>query len=228
MLATAERVAGRGRVQQGAARRDHSQALPAVRGGAGRTTARSSAAGWSRSRSAPDAQDAPRLTATRACGRSRARGWRSWRRFAPTVSSATAAQTHPADGAAGMIVTTREQARELGVEGPYARLLASGFARVAPGTMPKAPVPAAAAALRDAGLELREIEIVKTHNPFAVNDLWFAARDGFRRRGPQPVRMQPRLRTSAGADRRPRDRRADPRARRARRRARPVHRLRRG
>ena len=87
-------------------------------------------------------------------------------------------QTHPADGAAGVIVTTPEQARDLGVEGPYARLLASGVARVAPGTMPKAPVPAAHAALRDAGLALADIDIVKTHNPFAVNDLWFAAETG--------------------------------------------------
>ena len=87
-------------------------------------------------------------------------------------------QTHPADGTAGMIVTSDEQAGTLGVERPYARLLASGFARVAPGTMPKAPVPAARAALRDAGLGFRDIDVVKTHNPFAVNDLWFAAETG--------------------------------------------------
>jgi acetyl-CoA C-acetyltransferase len=87
-------------------------------------------------------------------------------------------QTHPADGTAGMIVTTAEQARELGVEGPYARLISSGFARVAPGTMPKAPVPAARAALGDAGLDFGDLELVKTHNPFAVNDLWFAAETG--------------------------------------------------
>jgi len=87
-------------------------------------------------------------------------------------------QTHPADGTAGMILTSAEQARELGVEGPLARVLASGFARVAPGTMPKAPVPAAQAALRDAGLQLADIDIIKTHNPFAVNDLWFAAATG--------------------------------------------------
>lgn len=87
-------------------------------------------------------------------------------------------QTHPADGTAGMIVTTVEQAREIGVEGPYARLLASGFARVAPGTMPKAPVPAARAALNDAGLEFSDLDVIKTHNPFAVNDLWLAAETG--------------------------------------------------
>ena len=87
-------------------------------------------------------------------------------------------QTHPADGTAGMIVTTADQARGLGVEGPYARVLASGFARVAPGTMPKAPVPAAEAALRDAGLEFADVDVIKTHNPFTVNDLWFAAQTG--------------------------------------------------
>lgn len=88
-------------------------------------------------------------------------------------------QTHPADGTAGLVVTSAQQARESSVDGPVARVLSSGFARVEPGTMPKAPVPAARAALDDAGLDFSDIEIVKTHNPFAVNDLWFAARTGY-------------------------------------------------
>jgi acetyl-CoA acetyltransferase len=87
-------------------------------------------------------------------------------------------QTHPADGTAGLIVTTEHQARELGVDGPFGRILASGFARVEPGTMPKAPVPAAHAALRDAGLDFGDVDVIKTHNPFAVNDLWFARATG--------------------------------------------------
>ena len=62
--------------------------------------------------------------------------------------------------------------------GPSARILASGFARVARGEMPKAPVPAAAAALADAGLAIADIDVIKTHNPFAVNDLWFARETG--------------------------------------------------
>ncbi|MBV9820457.1 MAG: hypothetical protein JOZ07_19175 [Solirubrobacterales bacterium] len=61
-------------------------------------------------------------------------------------------QTHPADGTAGMIITTADRARDWGAAGPLAAVLASGFARIAPGTMPTAPVPAAIAALRDAGL----------------------------------------------------------------------------
>jgi acetyl-CoA C-acetyltransferase len=81
-------------------------------------------------------------------------------------------QTHPADGCAGLIVTSSRP------DGPSARILASGFARVARGEMPKAPVPAAAGALTDAGLSLDEIDVIKTHNPFAVNDLWFARETG--------------------------------------------------
>jgi acetyl-CoA C-acetyltransferase len=40
--------------------------------------------------------------------------------------------------------------------------------------MPKAPVPAARAALRDAELDISDVHVIKTHNPFAVNDIWLA------------------------------------------------------
>ena len=82
-------------------------------------------------------------------------------------------QTHPADGCAGLIVTSAERA-----DGVVARVLSTGFARVGSGEMPKAPVPAASIALRDAGLSIGEIDVIKTHNPFAVNDLWFARETG--------------------------------------------------
>jgi acetyl-CoA acetyltransferase len=78
-------------------------------------------------------------------------------------------QTHPADGTAGMIVTSSPT---------EVRILSSGFARVDRGEMPKAPVPAASIALRDAGLSISDIDVIKTHNPFAVNDLWFARETG--------------------------------------------------
>lgn len=45
--------------------------------------------------------------------------------------------------------------------------------------MPKAPVPAALRALWDAGLRIEDVDVVTTHNPFAVNDLWFAEQTGF-------------------------------------------------
>ena len=87
-----------------------------------------------------------------------------------------AAQTHPADGAAGAVVTTVDRARAMG-DG-VVRLLGSGSARVAPAHMPQAPVPAARAALESAGLGFGDLHAVTTHNPFAVNDLYFARETG--------------------------------------------------
>ena len=52
--------------------------------------------------------------------------------------------------------------------------------------MPKAPVPAAQAALDDAGLDISEIDVIKTHNPFVVNDLWFARETGVDARAVNP------------------------------------------
>jgi acetyl-CoA acetyltransferase len=95
-------------------------------------------------------------------------------------------QTHPADATAGFILTSTAVARARGTTGPLARIISTGFARVAPGTMPKAPVPAAAAALEAAGLGCRDVHVIKTHNPFAVNDLWFA-----RETGVDPEAMNP-------------------------------------
>ncbi|MBM3391829.1 MAG: thiolase family protein [Betaproteobacteria bacterium] len=95
-----------------------------------------------------------------------------------TVSFGT--QTHPADGNAGVIVTTRERARELSTDqGIEVELLGFGQARVEKGFMPMAPAPAAQAALRQAGLTIRDVDAVKTHNPFAVNDIAFARETGY-------------------------------------------------
>lgn len=84
-------------------------------------------------------------------------------------------QTHPADGNAGMIVTTPERARELSRD-PHieVRLLSFGQARVEAGFMPEAPVPAARRALDNAGLSIDQIDAIKTHNPFVVNDIVLA------------------------------------------------------
>jgi acetyl-CoA acetyltransferase len=89
-------------------------------------------------------------------------------------------QTHPADGNAGMIVTTKERAAEL-AQNKFieVQLLGFGQARVEKGHMPMAPVPAARAALKAADLEIKDIDAVKTHNPFAVNDIVFARDTGF-------------------------------------------------
>ncbi len=88
-------------------------------------------------------------------------------------------QTHPADGTAGLLVTTPGAARALAPGGPRVRILGTGQARGERGLMPAAPVPAARAALAEAGLSIAAIDLVTSHNPFAVNDLVFAAETGF-------------------------------------------------
>ena len=89
-------------------------------------------------------------------------------------------QTHPADGNAGMIVTTKERAAELAQDKFIeVQLLGFGQARVEKGHMPMAPVPAGRRALKAADLEIKDIDAVKTHNPFAVNDIVFARDTGF-------------------------------------------------
>jgi acetyl-CoA C-acetyltransferase len=88
-------------------------------------------------------------------------------------------QTHPADGTAAVVVATPERALRLSGGRGIARVRSVEFARVAPAMMPMAPVPAAMAALADAGLGIADIDVVTTHNPFAVNDLWFARQTGF-------------------------------------------------
>jgi acetyl-CoA acetyltransferase len=83
-----------------------------------------------------------------------------------------AAQTHAADGNAGIIVTTKEKANELSADkGVTIRIVSYGFGRVKKAHMPDAPVPAAKQAIERAGIVLSDIKAVKTHNPFSVNDI---------------------------------------------------------
>jgi acetyl-CoA acetyltransferase len=82
------------------------------------------------------------------------------------------AQTHAADGNAGMIVTTKARADEISADkGVTIRILSYGFARADKGYMPEAPIPAARRALEDAGIAVSDLAALKTHNPFSVNDL---------------------------------------------------------
>ncbi len=84
-------------------------------------------------------------------------------------------QTHPADGNAAIVLATPERARELSKDPKIAvRLRGFGLARVELAHMPEATVPAAARALEQAGVGIPQITAIKTHNPFAVNDLYFA------------------------------------------------------
>jgi acetyl-CoA acyltransferase len=84
-------------------------------------------------------------------------------------------QTHPADGNAAIVLATRQRARELATNPKIAvRLRGFGQARAALAYMPEATVPAAQRALAQAGRSIDQIAAIKTHNPFAINDLLFA------------------------------------------------------
>jgi acetyl-CoA acetyltransferase len=90
------------------------------------------------------------------------------------------AQTFPADGNCGIIVTTRDKAKGLSTDPKTEiQIISYGFARVKPMFMPAAPGPAAEMALANADLKISDIKAVKTHNPFAVNDIAFARRTGY-------------------------------------------------
>jgi acetyl-CoA acetyltransferase family protein len=88
-------------------------------------------------------------------------------------------QTHPADGSAAIVVTTPEKARELSKDASI-RIGIHGFgqARVDLAYMPEAPVPAAQKALKQAGIGIKDLKAIKSHNPFAVNDVVFAKETG--------------------------------------------------
>ncbi len=88
-------------------------------------------------------------------------------------------QTHPADGNAALVVTTSEKARELSTDPKIAiRLHGFGLSRVELAYMPEAMLPAAQSALAQAGRSIAQMTAIKTHNPFAVNDLFFAKQTG--------------------------------------------------
>jgi acetyl-CoA acetyltransferase len=101
-----------------------------------------------------------------------AEGLAGLRTASPDSIITVGAQTHAADGNAGMIVTTKEKADELSADkGVTIQILSYGFARAEKAHMPEAPVPASKQALERAGIAVSDLAAVKTHNPFSVNDI---------------------------------------------------------
>ncbi len=85
------------------------------------------------------------------------------------------AQTFPADGNSGLCVTTRERAKELSADpGVEVQIVAYGYARTKKAHMAAAVAPSAQMALDNAGIKVTDISAVKTHNPFAANDIAMA------------------------------------------------------
>ena len=74
------------------------------------------------------------------------------------------------DGAACVVLTSEERARELDRE-PLARIVSSGAAGVDPGLMGVGPVPAVRKALDGAGLSVGDIDLVELNEAFAAQVL---------------------------------------------------------
>ena len=88
-------------------------------------------------------------------------------------------QTYPADGNAAVVVATPEIARQLSADATLRiRIVSAGQSRVELGFMPEAPYGAARSALERAGLGFEDMDAIKTHNPFAVNDIVFSRESG--------------------------------------------------
>jgi acetyl-CoA acetyltransferase len=89
------------------------------------------------------------------------------------VTSGT--QTHASDGMAVLLVATPEKAAELSPRPEIdIQFVAKTEIRTAPSLMPEAPTLAVKKLLDRIGLTMKDMAVVKNHNPFAVNDAIFA------------------------------------------------------
>ena len=85
-----------------------------------------------------------------------------------TVTAGNSSQIN--DGAACLVVTTEEGARQLGRE-PLARIVSTGAAGVDPAYMGVGPVPASRKALERAGLSVDDLDLVELNEAFAAQVL---------------------------------------------------------
>ncbi|MGD2271294.1 MAG: thiolase family protein [Desulfobacterales bacterium] len=99
-------------------------------------------------------------------------------RLRPVIPDGThtfGSQTHPADGNCAVVVTTREKAEELSADPAIEiQMVSYGYNRAKKAHMAMSVVPAAKMALENAGLSIGDIKTIKTHNPFAGNDVYLA------------------------------------------------------
>ena len=78
-----------------------------------------------------------------------------------------------------MVITTQEKAKELSANSAITiNVVSFGQARVEKSFMPAATIPASMQALEGAGIGIGDLTAIKSHNPFAVNDIVFARETG--------------------------------------------------
>jgi acetyl-CoA acyltransferase len=91
--------------------------------------------------------------------------------FMPKLGTVTAGNSSPLnDGAAAMLVMSEEKAKSLGLK-PLVRVRATAVAGVEPAVMGTGPVPATKKALKRAGLQLSDIDLIELNEAFAVQAL---------------------------------------------------------
>jgi acetyl-CoA acetyltransferase len=101
-----------------------------------------------------------------------AEGLASLKPVVPGGTHTFGSQTHPADGNATLIVSTQDRARALSTDQQISiQLLSYGYARTQKGYLAKAVPPAAQMALDQAKIQVKDLKAIKTHNPFAANDI---------------------------------------------------------
>ncbi len=91
--------------------------------------------------------------------------------FSKKNGTVTAGNSSPLnDGAAAAVLMSAEKARELGIQ-PLARVISMAVAGVRPDIMGIGPVPAMKKALKRAGLQLSDIDIIELNEAFAAQSL---------------------------------------------------------
>jgi acetyl-CoA acetyltransferase len=132
-----------------------------------------------------------------------AEGLAALRPVLPDGTITFGSQTHPADGNCAVVVTTQEKAQELGTDKKVdIQVVSYGYHRTKKAHMAMAVVPAAEMALAKAGISVADAKVIKTHNPFAANDVYMADQmgidvDGFNNFGSSLIFGHPQAPTAA-------------------------------
>jgi len=100
-------------------------------------------------------------------------GLRQMRELDTCVTGGT--QTHASDGMATLLVTSQGKARELSLRPEIdIRFVGKTEVRTRPAMMAEAPTLAVQKLLKETGLTMADMAVLKNHNPFAVNDAIFS------------------------------------------------------
>jgi acetyl-CoA acyltransferase len=88
--------------------------------------------------------------------------------FMPGMGTVTAGNSSPLnDGAAALLVMSEDKAKELGLK-PLVRVVATAVVGVDPAVMGTGPVPATKKALKRAGMQLSDIDLIELNEAFAA------------------------------------------------------------